>query len=65
MRSGALALLALLLAMGCDGIGEAPPGACEAAGERCPLGDGPVGVCERAPCADSDREPCFVCTPQH
>jgi Uri superfamily endonuclease len=38
---------------------------CTEAGVQCQLPDGPLGVCERAPCAPGATPPCFKCTPQH
>ena len=65
----ALFLLLLSAALGCDAeslsIGAAPDGACRSAGDRCTLGDGPVGICERTTCDEGEAGPCFHCTPQH
>jgi len=54
-------------AIGCD-LGEfatSPTTRCTEAGAQCVLTDGPLGVCERTPCAAGTPPPCFQCTPQH
>ena len=38
---------------------------CSEVATQCRLEDGPLGVCERRPCAVNESPPCFVCTPQH
>ena len=69
-RERARAALGLWLgigALGCDtgSFATAPPPPCREAGAQCPLADGPLGVCERAPCGPDATPPCFACTPQH
>lgn len=66
-RSVAIALVAGLGA-GCepgDFAAPAPPAGCAAIGALCQLPDGPIGVCQEAPCATGATPPCFTCTPQH
>jgi len=60
---GALALL--LCACDPSGVAPSPPAACVEAGAQCALPEGPLGVCERAPCPGDATPPCFACTPQH
>jgi hypothetical protein len=64
---GALLAAAALLAPGCEqGSLSAPaPSACAEAGAQCRLPEGPLGVCERAPCDPGATAPCFQCVPQH
>lgn len=61
--------LALVLAttalLGCDVADPPPPTTCTRIGERCQRPDGPVGVCQEAPCPAGVAGPCFACTPQH
>ena len=64
------ALLLLLLALwGCDAeslsIAPSAGASCSAAGDRCQLEKGPVGICERTRCEAGAAEPCFYCSPQH
>jgi hypothetical protein len=65
------AILALFVAcgffVGCDGdfVSAGPVAVCREAGRQCQRGDGPLGVCERTPCAGDRTAPCFVCTSQH
>lgn len=63
----ALAFVVAFAVAGCDAMPvEAPPPAtCTSIGARCQLADGPVGVCQDAPCAPGATPPCFQCTPQH
>jgi hypothetical protein len=70
MRRPRLALLALVATLaGCDAeslsIAPAAAAVCTAAGERCQLEKGPVGVCERTTCESDAPGPCFYCSPQH
>jgi hypothetical protein len=69
MRSR-LVLLGLVAALaGCDAeslsIAPAAGTACTAAGQRCQLEKGPVGICERITCESGAAGPCFYCSPQH
>jgi hypothetical protein len=63
----ALVASGVLLLAACDlGSGSAPPPPfCTEAGVQCQLPAGPLGVCERTPCAAGEHEPCFRCVPQH
>jgi hypothetical protein len=65
LRTG-IALFALAGAA-CDpgAFAEAPAKTCTESGALCDLGGGPLGVCERARCAEGDPGPCFHCAPQH
>ena len=71
MRTAAPALvwttgLYALVLLSCDSSSIAPlPGTCVEAGAQCQLLEGPLGVCERSPCAPNVEPPCFHCTPQH
>jgi hypothetical protein len=51
----------------CDpsAISTPPSALCSEAGAQCQLPEGPLGVCERAPCPPGDAQPCFDCVPQH
>lgn len=56
------------LVTGCDFdafVSEPAAATCAASGEQCQLPDGPLGVCEAAPCPPDAAPPCFACTPQH
>ena len=58
----------LLLAAGCPtGGSKAPvPGAaCVERYAKCRMPDGPLGVCNDAPCAEGETPPCFRCISQH
>jgi len=61
-------VLAAALA-GCDAeslsITPSAGTACTAAGDRCQLEKGPVGICERSTCEPGVPGPCFHCSPQH
>ena len=52
---------------GCDlGISQAPaPASCTAIGAQCQRPEGPIGVCQEAPCDPGAKPPCFKCTSQH
>lgn len=61
-------LLLSLVCAACDGAGisSAPVGsACTSIGSQCQLPDGPLGVCQEAPCGAGEPRPCFKCTSQH
>jgi len=62
-------ILALTLVGGsaCDAdFTQAPPSEiCREVAVQCQLPEGPLGVCEQAPCSDGMNAPCFVCTSQH
>ena len=50
-----------------DASSQSAPSAsgCTAVADQCQLEAGPLGVCERAACAQGQAPPCFQCTPQH
>jgi len=53
---------------GCDFAGFTTPPvpeSCSAIGAHCQHPDGPIGVCQEAPCAPGAVPLCFACTPQH
>jgi hypothetical protein len=61
-------VLIAALGAGCDPgsfATPATPADCVAIGARCQLPDGPIGVCQEAPCGAGATPPCFACTPQH
>lgn len=58
-------LIASLLACDVGSFETGPPATCTESGAQCQLADGPLGVCERSPCAAGEASPCFRCTPQH
>ncbi|MGH7785673.1 MAG: hypothetical protein ACRERC_02345 [Candidatus Binatia bacterium] len=61
-------LVVSLLCSACDGAGfSAAPvaAACASIGSQCQLPDGPLGVCQEAPCGAGAARPCFKCTSQH
>jgi len=60
---GTLLVAASGLAPGCEqGSLSAPaPAACAESGAQCRLPEGPLGVCERAPCGPGATAPCFQC----
>jgi hypothetical protein len=67
-----VAFLAIAIAIalcGCDAeslaIAPAAGAACAAAGDRCQLEKGPIGICERTPCEAGEAGACFHCSPQH
>jgi hypothetical protein len=67
-RAAALAIVSGALLAACDAASmSAPPvgPACTAIGSQCQLPDGPLGVCQEAPCAPGAAAPCFTCTRQH
>jgi hypothetical protein len=57
--------LSALLACDSSPLSVPPTAACSEAGVQCQLPEGPLGVCERSPCAPGAAPPCFKCTPQH
>lgn len=67
LRLGILGLIAVCMLSGCDATSftEAPPASCTESGVQCQLAEGPLGVCERAPCPEGQASPCFKCTSQH
>lgn len=65
LSTSLVAALPVLSGCDLDSISASPPAACSETGAQCQLGDGPLGVCERAPCAGGEAPPCFQCTPQH
>ena len=60
-----LAAASLLLACDPDFVVPEPGSLCTEAGEQCKLPDGPLGVCERSTCSDTEAPPCFQCVSQH
>ena len=38
---------------------------CSSIGSQCSLPNGPLGVCQEAPCVGGATPPCFKCTAQH
>lgn len=59
-------LAAALLLTGCPDLMEAPPSAtCARVGDKCKLGNGPLGVCVTQACPEGQTEPCYLCQPQH
>ena len=61
-------LVVALLAVGCPaGSSSAPPpgAACTERYAKCRLADGPLGVCNDAPCEEGETEPCLRCMSQH
>ena len=61
-------LLVALLLPGCPtGVSSTPsPGAeCTKRYAKCRLPDGPLGVCNDAPCEEGETEPCLRCVSQH
>jgi len=69
-RRACLAILAFGIALcsACDfGSFSAPAvsATCAEIGAHCQLPDGPIGVCQRAPCSPGAEPPCFRCTSQH
>ena len=62
-----LLVVAIMMSNGCDAafLSEAPVQVCREVATQCELAKGPLGVCERAACAEDQEEPCFICTPQH
>ncbi len=64
--SGLLAAaLPVLIACNPGSLSSDPPVRCAETGVQCQLPEGPLGVCERSPCAPGEIPPCFKCTPQH
>jgi len=64
---GAL-FMAIVACAGCDsGDFSAAPvsAACSSIGSQCQLADGPLGVCQEAPCGPGETRPCFKCISQH
>ena len=61
-------LVCSLLAVGCPTGGSkspAPGAACVERYAKCRMPDGPLGVCNDAPCAEGESPPCFRCVSQH
>jgi hypothetical protein len=68
MTRAIVAGLLAALASACDPAGlisEPPSATCARVGAKCQLADGPLGVCESAPCTADAAPPCLVCTAQH
>jgi hypothetical protein len=67
LRLGFLGLIAACMLSACDAttFTEGPPAICTESGVQCQLAEGPLGVCERAPCPEGQASPCFKCTSQH
>jgi hypothetical protein len=67
LRLGFLGLIAACMLSACDAttFTEGPPAICTESGVQCKLAEGPLGVCERAPCPEGQASPCFKCTSQH
>jgi hypothetical protein len=61
------ALLLSIASLGCEPMSVTSPASavCSEAGVQCQLPEGPLGVCERAPCAPGASPPCFACISQH
>jgi hypothetical protein len=58
-------VLELALA-GCPELDTKPVSAtCVKQYEKCKLPNGPLGVCDTAPCKAGEPGPCFKCNPQH
>ena len=66
-RLGFLGLIAACMLTACDAttFTEGPLAICTESGVQCQLAEGPLGVCERAPCPEGKASPCFKCTSQH
>jgi hypothetical protein len=56
---------ATLLACDRSSLSASPATTCAEVGAQCQLAEGPLGVCERSPCAAGGTPPCFRCIPQH
>ncbi len=57
-----------LLVTGCPTRTEksrVPPAPCVTLFAQCQMPDGPLGVCNDAPCAEGQTAPCFKCVSQH
>jgi hypothetical protein len=65
LRTLVIAVLPIFLACDPGSLATPAPAACAEAGAQCQLAQGPLGVCERSPCAAGAAPPCFRCTPQH
>lgn len=65
VHAAALVIAAALGACDVGGMASRPAAGCAEPGAQCALPEGPLGVCERAPCAGGATPPCFACTPQH
>jgi hypothetical protein len=68
MARAVVAACLVAIAAACDlgaFVSDPPPASCTRIGAQCQLPDGPLGVCESAPCADAASSPCLVCTEQH
>ena len=69
MRLRAMLFCLAGLLAGCDpealSITPSAGAACSAAGDRCQLEKGPIGICERSTCEAGVAGPCFHCSPQH
>lgn len=66
MIAVSLALCAAVL--GCPGAKKKNPvqaTRCVKAYEQCQLPDGPLGVCNPAPCTSGQSPPCLECVSQH
>ncbi len=69
LRSKPMLLLTLFLFFSAcnltNSIESTPPTECSKIGVQCQLPNGPLGVCQSAPCSEGQAPPCFVCTSQH
>ena len=57
-----------LLVTGCPTTTKkapAPTATCVTRYAQCQMPDGPLGVCNDAPCAEGQATPCFKCVSQH
>ena len=61
------ALLLSIASLGCEPMSVSSPASavCSEAGVQCQLPEGPLGVCERAPCPPGTSAPCLTCVSQH
>ncbi len=64
MRIGCLILV--FACTGCPDLSSKPVSSeCTKQYEQCKLPEGPLGVCDTAPCPEGKPGPCFRCMPQH
>jgi len=61
------ALFLSIASLACEPMSVTSPASavCTETGVQCQLPEGPLGVCERAPCAPGAPAPCFACISQH
>jgi len=65
VRGLSLSLLLVMMACDADSLIAGPVASCSEAGAQCQLPEGPLGVCERTPCRDSESPRCYACVSQH